>query len=77
MAHEYSEVEANCPVCRSRKIQSMSYQGILERIFLRLMRIYPFWCNNCFRRFYLFFSKPQLSHRPSSGGSSFPSHALR
>jgi hypothetical protein len=77
MAQEHSEVESTCPVCRSRKVQSMSYYGIVELICFRLMRIYPFWCNDCSRRFYQFFSKPPLFRQESRGDSSLPPHALR
>jgi len=55
MTHAHPEVQSTCPVCQSRKVQLMGIHGILERVFLRLLRIHPFWCNDCFSRFYLLF----------------------
>jgi hypothetical protein len=63
MVEAHSALESACPVCSSRKIQSMNFQGIVEPIVLRLMRIYAFWCNDCFRHFYLFLPKPKSSRR--------------
>lgn len=70
MTQSHSTLDSTCPVCRSREVRSASFHGIAERVLLRLMRIYPFWCNDCFRRFYLFFPKPQLCRQESGSGVS-------
>ena len=59
MAHVHPEVQSACPVCQSRKVQSTGFHGIIERVFLRLLRIRPFWCNNCLSRFYLLFPQSE------------------
>ena len=72
-----SALESTCPACRSRKIQSTNLQGIVESIVLRLMRIYPFWCTDCFRHFYLFFPKTDSFRQEATDDRSLSSFALR
>jgi hypothetical protein len=60
----HAEVESACPICRSRKVLFSNFQGILERTVFRFLRIYPFWCNACDTRFYLF-SKTSFSRQGS------------
>lgn len=63
MAQPQQAGESLCPVCRSRGISLSGFHGILERLLLRIMKIYPFWCDACHRRFYLFFPKSNLCHQ--------------
>lgn len=50
----HSELESACPICHSRQVLFSKFQGILELTIFRLLSIYPFWCNACDTRFYLF-----------------------
>jgi hypothetical protein len=59
MTDTHLELESTCPTCQIRKVRSMSFHGFVERVLLRLLRVRPFWCNDCFRRFYLFFPKSE------------------
>jgi hypothetical protein len=67
MAVTHPFIESACPVCTSRKVRSSRFHGILERILLRLLRIYPFWCSACDRRFYLFFPTSEFCRQESDG----------
>ena len=53
-----------CPICRSQSVILLKFQGILERTVFRFLSIYPFWCNACDARFYLF-SKPSFGPQGS------------
>jgi hypothetical protein len=50
----HSKSESTCPICRSQKVLFSKFQGILEHTIFRFLSIYPFWCNGCDSRFYLF-----------------------
>jgi hypothetical protein len=60
MAQPQQVVGSLCPVCRSRGISLSGFHGILERFVLGITKVYPFWCNACHRRFFLFFPKSNL-----------------
>jgi hypothetical protein len=72
MANSYRTVESACPVCRSRKVRTFKFHGILEGILLRIMRIHPFWCNACDRRFYLFLPASEFCGSESDGEPVIP-----
>jgi hypothetical protein len=61
---KHAGYESACPICRSQKVLFSSFQGIPERTIFRFLSIYPFWCNACESRFYLF-SKPSFSRQGS------------
>jgi hypothetical protein len=43
-----------CPTCRSQKIFPHDDHSAVERILLRIVKIYPFRCRVCRESFYLF-----------------------
>jgi len=67
MGKFHRQFDSTCPVCRSREVRAFDFHGILERILLRLMRIYPFWCSACNRQFYLFFPTSDYYSQKSVG----------
>lgn len=56
------ECESTCPVCRSQKVHSSRFQGVLECALLRILNIHPYWCGACDSRFYLF-AQPNFSRQ--------------
>jgi transposase-like protein len=55
-----SASQTNCPNCRSGKFERSTFQGIAEKLLLRVLSLSPFLCRSCGRRFYLFFAKPEI-----------------
>jgi len=50
--HALSDI--SCPVCRSIRVSSAEYDGIIEQTILWIAGICPFLCQSCDMRFYLF-----------------------
>ena len=41
-----------CVSCGSARVRRSAQQGLIERIFLPLLRLHPFHCVDCYKRFY-------------------------
>jgi hypothetical protein len=44
----------SCPSCRSARVCNAEYDGIIEETILRIVDIFPFACQVCGMRFYMF-----------------------
>ena len=55
----YTNAALACPTCGSPQVFKPDDHAIVERIILYIVKLYPFLCRACHRRFYLF--------RPKSG----------
>jgi hypothetical protein len=47
-----SRAEIECRKCHCTEVRRMSRRGLVERWIYPLMRIYPFLCGRCGRRFH-------------------------
>jgi len=44
----------SCPSCRSTRVCNAEYDGIVEEAILRIVDLFPFACQACGMRFYIF-----------------------
>lgn len=61
----HTPADFSCPACRSSRVSRFEYEGIVEQMFLRIVRISPFLCQACDRRFCMFVAPSRLS-RPEA-----------
>jgi hypothetical protein len=61
----YTNTIPACPNCRSPQVFKLYDHAIVERIILYIVNLYPFLCDACHRRFYLFHPKSRIFRHES------------
>lgn len=52
----------SCPSCRSPRVYNSEYDGMVEEAILRIVDIFPFACQACGMRFYMFSAESMARH---------------
>jgi len=64
--------QQTCPLCRSQNVRFSHRKGLLERIFLPLLFLRPYRCDDCDSRFFRSYRRgpqsPDKAHANEMGG---------
>jgi hypothetical protein len=62
----YTRTVPACPNCRSAQVCEPDDHNIIERIVFYFVKLYPFLCRACHRRFYLFLPETGMPGQESA-----------